>query len=293
MSLILGLGSFLWPGCGNSGSSTQDAKVSSESTSTTPSASTTSVSTSSTSTSAPPSTALTPDTGAGPVVVFPGRGASCTGHSLVARRVAVSGVPEGDVLNFRELPDPSAPIIATAVNGVEFAALGETHLASDGARWELVEIPLLPGQVVEEEAMNGCGWVNTRFVSGDPPATTWTADGTMVPSPVALTANMIIEAARAGDYERLDSLASAPGFTYDFGEAGGDPGGYWRSNPGSLSTLVSILTERPVYDGLSGSGTWIWPGSWVYASEEDDAAYGPRLGIAADGTWEWFVLGGD
>lgn len=126
-----------------------------------------------------------------------------------------------------------------------------------------------------------------------PGASIRAADGSTVPSEVAATANAIIEAARAGDYARLGALAAKPGFTYDFGDGGGDPGEYWRSNPGSLTTLVTILSQRPAYDGLSGSGTWIWPGSWVFASEEDDAAYGPRLGIAADGSWEWFVLGGD
>lgn len=135
--------------------------------------------------------------------------------------------------------------------------------------------------------------VTSTTTAPAPGASTTTADGSPVPSAVAATANAILAAARAGDYARLGALASAPGFTYSFGEGGGDPGAFWASTPGSTSTLVEILTQTPARDSASSPGTWVWPGAWVSASEEDDAAYGPRLGIAEDGTWEWFVLGGD
>lgn len=132
----------------------------------------------------------------------------CTGHSMSARRVAVSGVAAGDVLNLRELPDPGAPIVATAVNGVEVLALGEVRVASDGARWELVEIPLLPGQVEEEEAMNGCGWVNTRFISDSSPD----APTVSTPSDPRAFLDAFLAAWESGDRGQMSRFASSSVF---------------------------------------------------------------------------------
>ena len=114
-----------------------------------------------------------------------------------------------------------------------------------------------------------------------------------MPSAVAATANAILAAARSEDFPQLGALAATPEFTYSFGDGGGDPAEFWRSTPGSTSTLIDILSRPPAHDTPTGPGTWVWPGAWVFAGEEEDAAYGPRLGIADDGTWLWFVLGGD
>lgn len=117
------------------------------------------------------------------------------------------------------------------------------------------------------------------------------------PEPVTAKAAAVLAAAEAGDIGALvaeiDDLA---GFSYSFSDPDGDPTGYFEANPEAITAIVSILQDPPALDSDRCCGPddfWFYPESWVTAEEGSDAGYGPRLGIRANGSWEFFVIGGD
>lgn len=132
-----------------------------------------------------------------------------------------------------------------------------------------------------------------------------------LPPAVAASRRAIFAAATACDLAALDELAP-PDLSYSFGGSG-DAVGSWREAEARgepvLRWMAAVLRATPAeQDGL-----WVWPGfflrpvaEWtagerreagrLLGDELDPATLsgdylGYRLGIAADGTWRYFIAG--
>jgi hypothetical protein len=142
-------------------------------------------------------------------------------------------------------------------------------------------------------------------VSGDLPAQP------ELPPAVAATRRAIFAAATACDFAALDRLAP-PELRYSFGE-NVDAIAAWRDEEERgepvLRRMAEVLRAAPDEQ----HGLWTWPGFFLRTVEEwtpedrreaerllgDDldfltgsgAYLGYRVGIAADGTWQYFVAG--
>jgi hypothetical protein len=140
------------------------------------------------------------------------------------------------------------------------------------------------------------------------------AAATGLPAAVEETRAALLEAAESGDYEALRPLLPDE-FEYTFGgPVEGGPIAYWQdvertTGQRPLETLAAILKMPYVLS----RGYYVWP--WAYTLESADAlsphevellaplgppsAFFPegsgylgwRAGIAADGTWAFFVAG--
>jgi hypothetical protein len=142
----------------------------------------------------------------------------------------------------------------------------------------------------------------------EPPETVLDTVG--LPEQVAATRTQLLEAAEAGDHDRLAELA-ADDFSYTFGAPReGGPAEYWRDLEAQgeepLEVLAAIL--RLPY-ALAG-GLYVWP--FVHATDPaaltdyerglleripagavvgEEGYLGWRAGIAPDGAWRFFVAG--
>jgi hypothetical protein len=136
-----------------------------------------------------------------------------------------------------------------------------------------------------------------------------------LPAAVEATRKALFAAAEVGDYEALRPLIPASGFEYTFGgPVEGGPIAYWQelertTDERPLETLAALL-EMPY---VLSRGYYVWP--WAYTvtsvsdlSEHEKALLAPlgelstlfvpdtgyvgwRTGIAANGTWTFFVAG--
>ena len=145
-----------------------------------------------------------------------------------------------------------------------------------------------------------------------------------VPTSVLATRDAIAVAAETRDFDGLETLIDPDHFSYNFDD-GSNPIPEWRKDSAVLDTLATILqmpftTNREAYpDVAEGSQTvYIWPslmGSDLtdLSAEERDMLdtlgitergvqdmldafggyVGPRTGIAQDGTWVFYTIGGD
>lgn len=157
----------------------------------------------------------------------------------------------------------------------------------------------------DEPAGDAEAWCSAATVAGDLPAQP------ELPPAVAATRRAIFAAATACDLAALDELAPAD-LSYSFGDSG-DPVGSWREAEARgepvLRRMARVLRATPAeQDGL-----WVWPAFFLRPVAEWTAAerreaerligedlelltgsgdyLGHRLGIAADGTWRYFVAG--
>lgn len=135
-----------------------------------------------------------------------------------------------------------------------------------------------------------------------------------LPPEVADTRARLFAAAAACDYDALAEMARTDGTTLTFG-ASGDPVEQWvgegRSEGEPLAILAGLLNTRPDFDDQAG--LWAWPAAHIDPADQSsweelravlgqetvdllreypDGYLGHRVGIAADGTWLFFV-GGD
>ena len=111
-----------------------------------------------------------------------------------------------------------------------------------------------------------------------------TPQGVQVPVAVLATAREIHTAASRQDLGSLRALATAPDFTFTFGDPPGDPGPFWSADPdGSTSSMVTMLERSVETDG----SLWWWPAEWV----TDDSYFGFRIGIYGQGVWRYAVAG--
>lgn len=132
-----------------------------------------------------------------------------------------------------------------------------------------------------------------------------------LPPAVAATRRAIFVAATGCDFAALDELAPS-GLSYSFG-AEGDAVGHWREAEARgepvLRRMAEVLRAAPAEE----DGLWVWPAFFLRPVAEWSAAdrrqaerllgeeldfltgsgayLGYRLGIAADGTWQYFVAG--
>ena len=135
--------------------------------------------------------------------------------------------------------------------------------------------------------------------------------GQDLPAPVVETRRALFDLASTCDYEGLAALVAVDGTTISYG-APDDPVAFWvgeaRSGTEPLSVLARLLAMTP---GLHADGWYGWPavhvdpGTEAYWEELEEAGiddgvvespegriyYGYRVGIAADGTWMFFVAG--
>jgi hypothetical protein len=132
-----------------------------------------------------------------------------------------------------------------------------------------------------------------------------------LPGPVAETRETLFDLASACDYEGLAAMVAEDGTTVSYGGTD-NPIPLWVAEGWSdiepVSLLVRLLTMTP---GRHEDGWYAWPAVHVDTDIEanwqelDDAGltdgmveatderayYGYRVGIAADGTWMFFVAG--
>jgi hypothetical protein len=145
-----------------------------------------------------------------------------------------------------------------------------------------------------------------------------------IPSAVAATRDAILEAASKLDFDALEALIDPNHFSYNFDD-GSNPVPIWREDPAPLDTLATILqmpytTNREAYPEVDPSSptVYIWPslmGSDLRDLTTEERAMldalgitdrdvrnmqdafggyvGPRTGIAEDGTWTFYAIGGD
>lgn len=134
-----------------------------------------------------------------------------------------------------------------------------------------------------------------------------------LPAAVAATRAAIHAAAVACDYTALGALAEADETTFSYG-GGTDPVAFWvaegTQGRDPLSLMARLLSTTPAQD--PETGTWAWPAAHIDPTDEAswteleavfdaetlallrqaDGYLGFRIGIAADGTWQ-FAVGGD
>jgi hypothetical protein len=140
-----------------------------------------------------------------------------------------------------------------------------------------------------------------------------------LPSAALATRDAIVAAAEARDYDTLEALIDPDHFSYNFDD-GSNPVPEWRKDPAVLDTLATILRLPSTRaEGTPDIGTIVvWP-SLVDADLADPTGdeqvmlemlgitdkdvedmldafggyVGPRTGIAEDGTWLYYTIGGD
>ena len=151
--------------------------------------------------------------------------------------------------------------------------------------------------------------------TGDLPCVPLTTELTSqdLPAAVSETRETIHSAASGCDYAALGALAAANGTVFTYG-GGTDPILDWvaegRLGNEPLALMAQLLSTTPEED--PETGTWAWPAAHVDATNEAswaelepilghetiellrqaDGYLGYRLGITADGTWQ-FAVGGD
>lgn len=124
----------------------------------------------------------------------------------------------------------------------------------------------------------------TTTTEAPAPVASTTADGRPVPEAVLATAEQIYRAAQAQDLTTLGTLASAPDFTYVFGDPPGDPVVFWSADPAAATgDMMRVLEQSVATDG----SYWWWPGEFL----TDETYFGYRIGIDNGGTWRFAVAG--
>jgi hypothetical protein len=141
---------------------------------------------------------------------------------------------------------------------------------------------------------------------------------TDLPLDVAVMAQRIYDAALDHEVDALAELIDPTAFVYNFDDAL-DPIDIWRADPGLLDPIPLILSMTPYVEEVQADRPfYVWPhlmeaGALEEISEQERADLhtlgfsdehiaemqafggylGPRLTIAAEGTWLNYVTGGD
>ena len=219
---------------------------------------------------------------------------------------------EGEEL--RPASVPEAYMVTGAVGGWVFRTPTETVIVDyDGNRSSLPPVeagwvsPYSTPLEIAPEATLGSGSGETPCVPSD----TSLADQDL-PAAVAETRAAIHAAASACDYEALGEMALADGTVFTYG-GGRDPVAHWiaegTAGRDPLGLMVQLLATTPAED--PETGTWAWPAAHLDPADEEswaelenvfdtetmellrqaDGYLGLRLGITADGTWQFAVAG--
>ncbi|HEU4356624.1 MAG TPA: hypothetical protein VFT27_13630 [Actinomycetota bacterium] len=207
------------------------------------------------------------------------------------------------------------------------AAMRPTTLAAIVGPWDpegtIVGADAFTFQVTPETAQVPAGVSGATGATGPVAGPTGTTT-VEVPPAVSTTRDAILAAASKLDYDALEALIDPDRFAYNFDD-GSNPIPIWREDPTLLDPLVTILqmpftTNREAYPDVDPSSptVYIWPslmGSDLKDLTAEDQAMldtlgiterdvrdmqdafggyvGPRAGISEDGTWLWYVIGGD
>jgi hypothetical protein len=132
-------------------------------------------------------------------------------------------------------------------------------------------------------------------------------DSPLIPAAVERTRAAVQAAAQEGDYDALAELIPA-GFRFSFGDPGGSAVDYWRGLAAQGDDPLPILARILELPYTLVSGTYFWPFAYDRTPDEltdyergllgdltesyvGESYYGWRAGIAADGTWQFFVRG--
>jgi hypothetical protein len=183
----------------------------------------------------------------------------------------------------------------------EGGATGDSS-APDGRGGEGGTEAVTPGDAPTVEAATAC---SASHVAGD------LRVQSELPPAVAATRRAIFAAATSCDLDALGELAPAD-LSYSFGGSG-DAVGSWREAEGRGEPVLRWMTEVLRATPAEQDGLWVWPGFFLrpvaeWTAEErreaerllgedlelatgSGAYLGYRLGIAADGTWRYFVAG--
>lgn len=133
------------------------------------------------------------------------------------------------------------------------------------------------------------------------------AESPLIPAAVERTRAAVQAAAEDGDHEALDELVPAE-FRFSFGDPGGSAVDYWRGLAAQGDDPLPILARILELPYTLVSGAYVWPFAYDRTPDEltgyergllgdltesyvDESYYGWRAGIAADGTWQFFVRG--
>ena len=159
-----------------------------------------------------------------------------------------------------------------------------------------------------------CAFLAVACGKDESPRTT-TAARNQLPAAVAAKRDAIISAARAFDYDRLETLLDPAHFSYSFGESG-DPVGYWRrlEKEGEVPILGDYLPVILSAPFARRGDIYVWPSAYAkkppewtaedrrwlrnFYTEKEIRGFeragdylGWRVGIRQDGTWLFFVSG--
>ena len=136
-----------------------------------------------------------------------------------------------------------------------------------------------------------------------------------IPDQVSRTRAAILEAAQAGDYDRLRPVLDADVFLSDFG-FGTDPTRRWQALGDRPLEMMNVVLQMDYVVRETNEGTlYQWPSFGPDSSADDLTARdrelfstimtsdeledlvlpeigytAPRLGILADGTWWFFIM---
>jgi hypothetical protein len=195
---------------------------------------------------------------------------------------------------------------------------GGAALAQTTIRTETIKPPAAAPPPGQSEPKGAAGDKDkSRFLPSSTPAEIIT-DLSRLPAPVARTRERILAAARSGELGNLAALMKDTIFSFTDEK---DPIAFWKANyPDSegvevLSILVTILETGFVrVDDGTGQQAYVWPyfvrmslkaltpqqrvelfRIITGADYKDMTAFGAysfyRLGIGADGSWQFFVAG--
>ncbi|HSD49010.1 MAG TPA: hypothetical protein VLE71_04180 [Actinomycetota bacterium] len=170
-------------------------------------------------------------------------------------------------------------------------------------------------------ATGGTGATGVNGASGP---TGVTGPAVEAPAAAIATRDAVLEAASKLDFDALEALIDPNHFSYNFDD-GSNPVPIWRDDPSLLDPLVAILqmpftTNREAYPEVDPSSPTVYIWASLVGSDLKDLTAeeqamldtlgitergvrdmqdafggydGPRAGIAEDGTWLWYVIGGD
>jgi hypothetical protein len=129
----------------------------------------------------------------------------------------------------------------------------------------------------------------------------------LIPAAVERTRAAVQAAAQGGDYDALEELVPAE-FRFSFGDPAGSAVDYWRGLAAQGDDPLPILARILELPYTLVAGTYVWPFAYDRTPDEltdyergllgdltesyvGESYYGWRAGVAADGTWQFFVRG--